>query len=254
MSNTGDDAIKKIVSLFNSSVKGKKIDTTLSNIGHDGKEGHWLETQMGISHNASNTPDLFGYEMKNGSKTKTSFGDWSADYYIFRDKKYGITRDEFIKIFGHPNPKKDGRYSWSGQPIPKIDVYNKFGQILLIDKYENIVIEYSYSKDVRENKSEIVPKAIRQENLTIVRWDKESMKQKLEDKFNQLGWFKCLKDKSGIYNEIVFGLPITWEIWMADVKTGQVFFDSGLHVGNSRLYSQWRANNKYWTNKIISRY
>lgn len=43
--------IIKILNLFNKKVKNKKID--LSNIkNHCGKEGYWLEKQMGITHNS----------------------------------------------------------------------------------------------------------------------------------------------------------------------------------------------------------
>ena len=76
---------KKIVDLFYSNVKGKRPAPT-GNTRHDGRSGHWLEQQMGIPANASNEPDLYGYEMKNATSSgKTTFGDWSANYYIFND-------------------------------------------------------------------------------------------------------------------------------------------------------------------------
>ena len=75
---------EKIVKLFIDNVKGNIADTSSSNQNHDGKSGHWLEKKMGITHNADNKPDLFGYEMKNETTSgKISFGDWSADEYIF---------------------------------------------------------------------------------------------------------------------------------------------------------------------------
>ena len=110
---------KSIIKTFVKNVKGKKPNTSAANKKHAGKEGHWLETQMGISHNASNTPDLHGFEMKNNTTSKTTFGDWSANYYIFKDKSYGITRHTFMEIFGKPNTAKGGRCSWSGEPCPK---------------------------------------------------------------------------------------------------------------------------------------
>ena len=125
---------QKIVKLFNKNVKGKIPDSSASNARHDGKDGHWLEVQMGVAHNASNAPDLFGFEMKNATSSKTTFGDWSASYYIFKDEKYGIDREQFLMIFGAPNLAKQNRYSWSGKPIPKIDIYNSFGQILKVDE------------------------------------------------------------------------------------------------------------------------
>ena len=110
---------EKIVKLFIDNVKGNIADTSSSNQNHDGKTGHWLEKKMGITHNADNKPDLFGYEMKNETTSgKISFGDWSADEYIFLhgrgknkinsiNEKYQLTRKQFFEIFGKPNIEKD---------------------------------------------------------------------------------------------------------------------------------------------------
>ena len=56
-----------IIMLFNYNVKGKEICLEGKNTLHCGKEGHWLEKQMGIKHNAKNEPDINGYEMKKSS-------------------------------------------------------------------------------------------------------------------------------------------------------------------------------------------
>jgi len=53
-----------IITLFNNNVKGVEISLEGQNVKHCGKEGHWLETKMGITHNAKNEPDINGYEMK----------------------------------------------------------------------------------------------------------------------------------------------------------------------------------------------
>ena len=243
-----------VIENFIRNVKGKKSDTTTSNERHDGKEGHWLEEQMGIFHNASNTPDLYGFEMKNGTTSKTTFGDWSADYYIFKDPVYKITRDDFLKIFGKPNLKKGGRYSWSGEPCPKIGSYNTFGQKLEIELGNNIVVLYSYSEDKRSDKKGIVPLIMQKNNLVLAKWEASIMKIKVERKFNHRGWFQCKKDKNGVYSSIVFGEPINFENWIKCVKKGSIFFDSGMYQGNIRPYSQWRANNKYWEDLITSSY
>ncbi|MEZ4104084.1 MAG: LlaMI family restriction endonuclease [Candidatus Paceibacterota bacterium] len=249
-----DNDKRKIIDLFKTNVRGKTPNTDGANTKHAGKEGHWLETQMGIAQNASNSPDLFGYEMKNHTGSKTTFGDWSASYYIWHDENLNIDRDDFLQIFGKPNPKKNGRFSWSGEPIPKINQYNTFGQILLIDETQNLVIEYSFSHDQRENKSILVPETMQQDNLILARWDYDWMRAKVEDKFNQKGWFKCLKNSDGIYSEIVFGKPINYENWLDGVREGLIFFDSGMYQTNSRNYSQWRANNDYWDSLITERY
>ena len=87
---------------------------------------------MGISHNSQNKADLFGFEMKDDSKSKTTFGDWSADYYIFNDPQFAITRDDFLRLFGQVNKRRKGRSSWSGKPCPNIRGYT-FGQKLAVD-------------------------------------------------------------------------------------------------------------------------
>jgi hypothetical protein len=245
---------EKIIGLFNDNVRGKSPDTSQMNARHDGKEGHWLETMMGISANASNSPDLYGYEMKNHTGNKTTFGDWSADYYIFRDSNYHLTKDNFLQFFGQPNAAKKGRFSWSGKPVPKINGINDFGQILIVDSDSNINAVYLFEHDKRKNKTSLMPANLQRENLIIASWKKESLKKKLENKFNQKGWFKCLKNSEGVYQSIVFGGPISYQIWIGYVRSGEVYFDSGMYQGNSRLYSQWRASNSFWDNLVVSRH
>jgi hypothetical protein len=83
--NIEDDINKQlIIDKFMTNVKHKEIFIT-SNL-HCGSEGHWLETQMGIIHNANNEPDILGYEMKKNS-SKITFGDFSASEYLFSNKK-----------------------------------------------------------------------------------------------------------------------------------------------------------------------
>lgn len=254
----------RIVNLFMENVFGKRADTTDQNQNHDGKKGHWLEKQMGISQNSSNAPDLLGFEMKNQTTSKTTFGDWSPNYFIFNDKNIipkekGITavqrRDtHFLPVWGQPNEKKDGRLSWSGKPIPKIGQWNDFGCILLVTQKNDIEIVYDYSKDLRPNKNCIVPEFYRIPNLVIARWDANSLAEKVNSKFNKKGWFTCKTDDLGVYNRICFGDPITFNDWVDLVRNGIVFFDSGMYETNSRPYSQWRANNSYWDSLIKRTY
>lgn len=101
----------------------------------------------------------------------------------------------FCLYFGQPNPEKANRCSWSGKPIPHLNKYNDFGQIMIIEANKDIVIKYSYSKDCRANKSNIIPIELQNGEIELARWfgstsptskraDK-SLKDKLEDKFNQ---------------------------------------------------------------------
>lgn len=247
-------AIKKISDLFDKKVRGRSSNTSSSNQRHDGKDGHWLETQMGISHNRENEPDIYGFEMKNHTTSKTTFGDWSPDYSLFKRGVNLMTRDSFLSIFGAPNLDRENRYSWSGKPCPKIKKFNSFGQKLEIDKANNILAIYSFKNDKRLNKKKIVPIQFQKNRVVIASWSAELMKRRVEKKFNHLGWFKCVKDDDGIYKKIVFGNPIDFNSWIAGVKKGLIFFDSGMYQGNNRPYSQWRANNAYWDSLITSSY
>ena len=250
-----DKVRKEIIERYMKNVHGRKPDTSTSNQRHDGKKGHWLEKQMDTKPNASNSPDLLGYEMKDATTSKTTFGDWGPNYWIFKDSKYEITRDGFMKIFGKSNPKKNNRLSWSGEPVPKIGSTNSFGVEIIIDNNDDISFVYSHSKDKRSDKSSIVPKKIQTENLTIAKWNgsgEKSLREKEENKFNRSGWFKCLKNDLGVYNNIIFGPPMNFETWLSYVKTGEIFFDSGMYQGNNRNYCQWRASNIFWDSLATS--
>lgn len=244
---------KAILNLFNEKVRGKKPDISNANIRHHGASGHWLERQFGIDANGRNDADLFGYEMKNNTSAKTTFGDWSANYRIFKNNP-DFNRNQFLKTFGKPNQLKNNRYSWSGEPCPNIKGFNKFGQKLEIDDTNNIIAIYNYSKDLRPEKAIIVPENFQIEGLILAKWESASIKGKLERKFNQNGWFKCLLDESGVYCSIVFGAPMNYDGWIKLVKLGIVFFDSGMYQGNNRPYSMWRANNNFWESLIIEKY
>jgi len=266
------DAKEKIVEIFRKNVKGRKPDVTGKTATHDGKYGHWLEQQFGIYANSDNSADLMGYELKSETTSgKTTFGDWSANIYIFNDPTFRSVfrsslalqrRDKFLAIFGKPNSNKGGRYSWSGECCPSINKFNNFGQRLIILENNDIVADYCYSKDKRNNKHTIVPLVLQKENLTLARWYGNSipifktgkcLREKVEDKFNQNGWFTCKKDAFGYYQEICFGKPLSFNEWIKLVAKGVIFFDSGMHQGNPRPYSEWRAFNDYWDSLIVER-
>lgn len=259
-----DKQKKTIIELFESNVKGKKPDTSNQNSKHDGKKGHWLETQMGIEHNGDNAPDLYGFEMKNKTTSgKITFGDWSADEYIFiadknineTNREFQFSRNDFLKVFGKPNPEKEDRLSWSGIPCPTYygDI-TSFGQELTMDNEENIIIMYHFSKDTREDKSKIIPANMQKDKLIIAKWYKTSLKKKLEGKFNQNGWFTCSTDKEGKYDHIHFGLAMNYDSWIKLFKKKIVFFDSGMYETNNRPYSQWRASTGFWHSLIVETY
>ena len=69
---------EKLVEIFRLKIKDKTPDTNGMNERHDGKKGHWLEQQFGVHHNADNSADIYGYELKNETTSKTTFGDYRA--------------------------------------------------------------------------------------------------------------------------------------------------------------------------------
>lgn len=267
---TGERDKERIIDLFRRNVKGRRPDVSGSNARHDGRYGHWLERQFGIHANADNSPDLFGYELKNQTRSKTTFGDWSANQYVFTNPDYialfsGNNKHErqnsFLRIFGKANPEREGRFSWSGEPCPKIGHWNDFGQILRICSNRDIIAVYSYSQDIRINKASIVPQELQIDNLEIARWYGEPserrgkcLKRKLEDKFNGNGWFTCKMNADGVYDRICFGNPIDYDVWLGLVEQGIVYFDSGMYENNARPYSQWRAGNNFWDSMIVEEY
>ena len=292
---TAGKARLKIIEIYKERVHGQEPDISKMTGSHDGKIGHWLEDTMGSTRDANNKPDLHGYEMKTGG-SKTTFGDWGPNYFIFRDeekfsnllgkkgnekqkvqnenkdkvflKAFGVWRNadedsHKYKLDGKPitwkGIGKDGYYSWSGAPSPNrvTDGANDFGQALVINENNSISITYSYSKDRRENKSELVPERFQSENLRLFGWSEEWIKKKVENKFNVHGWFKCnVKNKK--FSEIIFGEKITISLFLEWVRDGDIVFDTRLKEkrpnGTDRYGMQWRAPSKFWESKSIQKY
>jgi len=109
----------------------------------------WLESQFRKDNNNSNYSDFMGYEIKKHA-SKISFGDWSANEYIFRPKdvlssfneNIKLNRSEFLKLFGRYNHEKK-RYSWSGSVCPSTyNEWTKSGQILLFNSTFDLFVYY----------------------------------------------------------------------------------------------------------------
>lgn len=260
-----EEAKKTIITLFDANVKGRKLrgDTVTA---HDGAEGHTLERAFGIKANSSSSPDIQGYEMKKSS-AKITFGDWGADEYAFSTTKSkskraninrmngwssatAITRSQFMQYFGVPNSLKNGRYSWSGRCFPKVeDAWNACGQRMQVDGEGNITAEYSYTNDTRPTKDEFLPSFLRSADkiFIIAFWSCGKLKKLVNGKFNQRGYFICCKDSAtDVYTHIVFGPAFNFEYFIANVRTGKIFLDSGMFDGNLRPYASWRAGFKFW--------
>jgi hypothetical protein len=248
------NAIRSLIEeRFEKFVKGQKPDLTGYNLRHDGAEGDWLTKKMGLTVNGRNEPDFLGFEMKKDSP-KTTFGDWSPDFALYLPEKRGaepaLQRSDFLKIFGspkqHKEPRKNGRFSWSGEIFPTVHGINKYGQIMKVEKSGDIKALYFFKSDQRTSKAQLVPNQYQEEGIVLAHWTSERLRLRLEKKFNQLGWFKCLKDSSGHYTELQFGRPINYEDFLKMVISGDVFCDCGMYDGNVRPYMTWRASHRIW--------
>jgi hypothetical protein len=260
MYKIGDDK-QYIITLFNNNVKGVKICLEGKNINHCGKEGHWLQTKMGIKNNSKNEPDINEYEMKKESK-KTTLGDFSASEYVFSGKnkrncinilnnwtdEIEFSRDDFIKTFGNSNPHKKNRYSWSGCCVPTYNNWNSNGQLLTINENNDIVIYYLFSKDTRTIKINF-PSFLQNDNIIIALWKSSKMEQHINNKFNKKGFFIC-KKIGNTYQKICFGKPFDFKYFIECIKNKKIIFDSGMYCGNNRNYSQFRGS--YFWNELIT--
>ena len=191
-----------IINKFTENVKG---NSGLNNSNkHCGSEGHALETMMGIVHNSKNEPDILGYEMKKESK-KITFGDFSATEYLFsknreiidaknnwKKDEHPITRKEFIKYCGTPNPLKNNRFSWSGNCVPKYGEWNSCGQFMTFNDELDLCIFYSFDRDKRGEKH-AYPSFLQTGELVIAIWKKSKLEQNINNKYNKKGFFKCKK-------------------------------------------------------------
>jgi len=250
---------QKIINLFMDNIKDKILISKI----HCGSEGHWLENQMGIKHNSKNDPDIFGYEMKKNSNKKITFGDFSANEYLFSKNKIiienmngwkkdenKISRNDFIKYFGTPNPLKNNRYSWSGKCVPVYGEWNNCGQIMYFDNDLNLLISYSFEKDFREIKKTF-PLFLKEKDIIIAVWKQDKLKNHINNKFNKKGFFICKKNDKNVYENICFGNPFNFEYFVDNIKNKNIIFDSGMYKGNSRNYSHFRASSNFWNKLII---
>lgn len=261
-----EDSKEKIIKLFFENVYGKTPTINNYNSNHAGAKGHWLEIQLGKEPDSSNDADFWGWECKDHTTSgKTTYGDWTANEYIFdRNNKYGIDRNDFLKFWGKPNKEKNNRLSWSGEHVPTY-ANNKntvYGQAMSVDQDLNIIIKYNFSKDQRNNKYLIIPQQFQSDEIILAKWygleknnisKKTALKTKVENKFNNLGWFKCVMEDN-VYTKIIFGKTIDFDTWIENVKLENIFFDSGMYEGNKRPYSQWRSNNSFWDQLVTDVY
>jgi hypothetical protein len=255
---------EQIITLFNNNVKGVEICLEDYNNKHCGREGHWLEEKMCIKHNSKNEPDINGYEMKKYSR-KITLGDFAASEYAFSQMnkrnninilnnwtdEINLSRSDFIKTFGNPNPNKNNRYSWSGSCVPKYNHYNSNGQILTITNNNDIIIYYSFSLDTRTKKVDN-PLFLKNDNIVIALWKSVKLEKHINNKFNKKGFFMCKKINNK-YEKICFGRSFNFVFFIQCIKNNKIIFDSGMVDGNHRNYSQFRGS-YFWDELIIEEY
>ena len=239
---------QQIITLFNDNVKGIEICLKGQNVNHCGKEGHWLETKMGLKHNAKNEPDLLGYEMKTGESV-TTFIDKAPDNMFINGapmpKRNANEKQKFWEKYA--SIKESDKATVGGW---RIDQFNYSGQKLCVDEKDNIFVIYDYSQDKRENKESILD--LNKEPHIIMQWNAESLKSSIENKFNQKGFFKCIKENNK-FVKICFGGPITFDFWIDQVKKGLIYHD-GYSKVNGRGRHVFRAANKFWNDLITEEY
>jgi len=208
---------------------------------------------MGIMPNSNNEPDKLGYEQKKDTNNKITFGDWSASGYAFNDKQYNLTRNKFLEMFGSPNPKKNDRHSWSGKVFPRYgNEWNYAGQRIRFLENEDLVIEYSYKNDTRE--VDILEEFKTNEPIVLAFWTKIKLEKHILRKFGVKGFYICKKNDENIYDKICFGKTINFQFFKTGLENNKIILDSGMYQGNTRNYSQFRADKSFWYDLITEEY
>lgn len=242
------DAKQLIIHRFNTCVKGKEI--TNLNSSHSGKEGHLLETQMGIKHNSKNEPDIYGYEMKTG-KTKTTLIDKAPDIMFLNCKELNRTKkdkNDKIEYWNkYATVKKSNSKTLGGWSINK---FNNAGQKMIVDDSNNIQVLYDYNYDTRLNKDEL---GLNNEPHIIAQWNADSLKSAIENKFNKKGFFICKKDKN-VFTKICFGVCFTFDTFIREFKNGVIYHDGYSRVDGRGRHVFRAANNKFWNNLITEEF
>jgi hypothetical protein len=246
-----DDDVSKddkqtIINQFMVNVKGKEI--SIQNNGHCGGEGHWLETQMGIRHNANNEPDILGYEMKTGN-SKTTFIDKAPDIMFLNGKILNKrNKSEKNKYWDqYASKKKSDDKTLGGWSI---NHFNKDGQKMMVDDQNNITVLYDYNYDTRVDKETL---ELNKEPHIIAQWNAASLKSAIENKFNKKGFFKCKKEND-VFIKICFGKCITFDMWIEGFKNGVIYHDGYSRVNGRGRHVFRAANSKFWDTLITEEY
>ena len=280
---TKEESRLKIIENFHLNVLNKIPQESELRSAHKGNLGHWLETNLGGKIDADGNADLNGYECKVES-AKTSWGDWGSPYRIFCDKSYEIfNRDTayenmwiLVKALGvrRDDPDKGVFYSMSGKHVPKYSNDITDIGLSLVKKNSDILMTYSYSKDLRKDKNRITPDDFKRDDIPIFKWHgtnesfnafkdeviknnlpidvtfegakaSVSLEERIRRKFGIHGMVIGLKDKSNRFYGLKFLKSITLEDWLTFFDDKNVIYDTGLTTRNRRPYNQWRSSSKF---------
>jgi len=247
-----DDGKHEIKKRFDDKVRDVPICLDGQNASHSGKYGHWLETKMGIKHNSKNEPDFPDWEMKTGDSV-TTFVDKAPDTFYVDD--IAIPSGQFTKhkqafFLKYAFPKNTDVPTMGGWSFLKSQSeYNHGGQGLRTDDNNNLYVIYNYAHDKRENKDEL---DLNKTPHPIMRWNTASLKNAIEKKFNEKGFFKCIKQNNA-YVKICFGKPITFATWIDELKKGIIYHD-GYSKPKGRWRHVFRAKNTFWDSLITEVY
>tara|TARA_Y100000389_G_scaffold191807_1_gene218544 strand:+ start:326 stop:1105 length:780 start_codon:yes stop_codon:yes gene_type:complete len=235
---------------FNEYVKNKNI--IIKNNNHDGSDGHWLEKNMGLKINNKNEPDIYGYEMKNHTKSgKITFIDKTPSKIFLEGleiKKNNKKKEIFWKMFKRTDSSGLKIGGW------KVDIFDKDGQTMWIDNYNNICILYNFTEDKRDNKNILVSEFYKNnKNHIIIIWESNDLKVGINNKWNQRGFFICKKNEKNEYSKILFGKPISFNEWIIEVKNKNIYYDGYSSYGG-RWRGVFRASNKWFERYITEEY
>jgi len=240
---------EEIIRIFRKRLKGRKTfnetaNQSASRTVHMGSEGHELERAFGIRANSSRKADYKGFELKKEVQ-KMTLGDWTASEYIYSkvapilqrvngEKHLYMEKNEFIRTFGYPNDSKDGRFSWSGRATPRYNKWNDCGQTLTVCPMSgNIYVVYSHQRDKRVT-SVAVPDAFKSGYIVLVVWYGDRLRENVDMKWNQRGYFQVHRGSDGRYSHVSFGRPFGYEDVIRGIRRGWVIFESGMVENNNR--------------------
>jgi len=207
---------------------------------------------MGIKPNSKNCPDIYGFEQKKDS-SKITFIDKQTDEKYYKGLSLGKRpkkelKEKYWKTFERSNSTPNKIGGW------KLNKWDNDGQCLKLDCEYNILIVYNYMKDKRIDKKTRVDEYYKNTKDHVIGiWKSHTLKECIERKFNQNGFYICSKNKLGEYDKICFGQKITFDYWIQEFKRGNIYYD-GYSSLNGRWRGMFRASKKWWRQIITAEY